>query len=86
MDRKDLSSTEIYDGSKWSFAASLPSGRNAPAAVTLDNSVLLFGELLFWISYINNNLCINVLKEELMERYRRIFSDTMEPLTNGCGK
>ena len=88
MDRKDLSSTEIYiydhnDGSEWSYAASLPSGRNKPAAVTLDNSVLLFGEFIFWINYINNNLCINVLKEELTERDRRIFSDTMEPLTNG---
>ena len=88
VDRKDLSSTEIYiydhnDGSEWSYAASLPSGRNKPAAVTLDNSVLLFGEFIFWINYINNNLCINVLKEELTERDRRIFSDTMEPLTNG---
>ena len=67
MDRKDLSSTEIYiydhnDGSEWSYAASLPSGRNKPAAVTLDNSVLLFGEFIFWINYINNNLCINVFK------------------------
>ena len=56
MDRKDLSSTEIYiydhnDGSEWSYAASLPSGRNKPAAVTLDNSVLLFGEFIFWINY-----------------------------------
>ena len=88
VDRKDLSSTEIYiydhnDGSEWSYAASLPSGRNGPAAVTLDNSVLLFGEFIFWINYINNNLGINVLKEELTERDRRIFSDTMEPLTNG---
>ena len=45
--------------------------------------MLLFGEFIFWINYINNNLCINVLKEELTERDRRIFSDTMEPLTNG---
>ena len=54
MDRKDLSSTEIYDGTDWSYAASLPSKRFQHVAVTLDNSVFVLGELIFWITDITN--------------------------------
>ena len=54
VDRKDLSSTEIYDGTDWSYAASLPSKRFQHVAVTLDNSVFALGELIFWITDIAN--------------------------------
>ena len=43
-----LSSTEIYldvdSTSAWSYAASLPSGRECMVSATLDNSVFVFGE------------------------------------------
>ena len=41
-----LSSTEIYVGSVWTYAAPLPSKRSHMSAATLDNSVFVFGEFL----------------------------------------
>ena len=38
-----LSSTEIYSGSAWAYAASLPSPRYGLSAATVDNSVFVFG-------------------------------------------
>ena len=43
-----LSSTEIFFGSVWSYAASLPSKISDMPALTLDNSVFVFGE---WLRY-----------------------------------
>ena len=51
-----LSSTEIYLGSTWSYAASLPSARAWLSAATLDNSVFVFGK--YFIIY---NILILVL-------------------------
>ena len=39
-----LSSTEIYVGSAWIYAASLPSRRSHMPAFTLENSVFVFGK------------------------------------------
>ena len=47
-----LSSTEIFVGSVWSFAASLPSKISDMPALTLDNSVFVFGEFPIEIIYI----------------------------------
>ena len=46
--RRFLSSTEIFVGSVWSYAASLPSKISDMPALTLDNSVFVFGE---WLPY-----------------------------------
>ena len=42
--KKSLSSTEIFVGSVWSYAASLPFKISYMPALTLDNSVFVFGE------------------------------------------
>ena len=47
--RRSLSSTEIFVGSVWSYAASLPSKISDMPALTLDNSVFVFGE---WLRYV----------------------------------
>ena len=47
--KKSLSSTEIYVGSVWTYAASLPSKISYMPAVTLDNSVFVFGEWLLYV-------------------------------------
>ena len=41
---KFLSSTEIYWGSVWSYAAPLPTRRAYMPAITLDNSLFVFGQ------------------------------------------
>ena len=47
--KKSLSSTEIFVGSVWSYAASLPSKLSDMPALTLDNSVFVFGEWLLYV-------------------------------------
>ena len=47
--RRSLSSTEIFVGSVWSYAASLPSKISDMPALTLDNSVFVFGERLRYV-------------------------------------
>jgi len=46
--RNSLSSTEIYSEStsRWSYVASLPSGRYGISAATLDNFVFVFGKII----------------------------------------
>ena len=53
-----LSSTEIYVGSDWTYAASLPSKRSSFSASTLDNSVFVFGEFFIILTY--NKYCLTV--------------------------
>ena len=53
-----LTSTEIYDGSSWTYAASLPSKRSSFSASTLDNSVFVFGEFFIILTY--NKYCLTV--------------------------
>ena len=82
-----LSSTEIYVGSAWVYVASLPTRGGHMPAVTLDNSVYVFGEsticftlyLTYYMylqedSHTGNTITILLLI---------IFSSTMELLTDG---
>ena len=90
-----IPSTEIYAYSVWSFAAPLIPGRAEFLALTLDNSVFVFGEFLIQIIHLifqQVNKYLTVFKEdntgqnsttEIGNNHQMKFSNTMETLTNG---